>query len=329
MRQLSYDGGMSPSSAKSSPGPEINSQPVLEVRGLVKNFGTRQAVRGLDFVIDQGECLGFLGPNGAGKTTTIMMLLGLVEKTAGDSRIFGLEVPGRLSEIKQRLGVASQTDNLDPDLTVEENLLTYAGYFGIRKRQARSRTGELLDFFALQQRRHDLVPHLSGGQRRRLLLARALINQPDFLILDEPTIGLDPQSRHLIWERLASLRRQGTTMLLTSHYMEEVSRLSNRVIIIDEGRIVAKGEPRQLVADLVGLDVFEVAGTPGELASLEKAAATCHVTVERLPDRLYIYAREECPELETLIRPLKNWLRRPANLEDLFIQLTGRSLREA
>jgi lipooligosaccharide transport system ATP-binding protein len=328
-RKLSYDGGMSPQSGKEGSRTDNIPRPVLEVRGLIKNFGERQAVRGLDFSINQGECLGFLGPNGAGKTTTILMLLGLVAKTGGDSRIFGLPVPGKLREIKQRLGVASQTDNLDPDLTVEENLLTYAGYFGIRKRQACSRTGELLDFFALQQRRHDLVPHLSGGQRRRLLLARALINQPDFLILDEPTIGLDPQSRQLIWERLASLRRQGTTMLLTSHYMEEVSRLSTRVIIIDEGRIVAKGEPQQLVADLVGLDVFEVAGTPGELDRLETAVAFCQASVERLQDRLFIYTREECPELEALVRPLKGWLRRPANLEDLFIKLTGRFLREA
>jgi lipooligosaccharide transport system ATP-binding protein len=306
-----------------------DSRPVVDVRGLTKTFGDRKAVRGLDFSINQGECLGFLGPNGAGKTTTILMLLGMVKQTAGECAIFGMPVPARLREIKQRLGVASQIDNLDPDLTVEENLLVYAGYFGIRKQLAHSRIGELLDFFALQQRRHDLVPHLSGGQRRRLILARALVNQPDFLILDEPTIGLDPQSRHLIWERLANLRRQGTTMLLTSHYMEEVSRLSNRVLIIDEGRIVAQGEPRQLIADLVGLDVFEVPGAAGELDRLESRLSSCRATIERLPDRLFIYTLEECQELETLIRSLNGWVRRPANLEDLFIRLTGRSLREA
>jgi lipooligosaccharide transport system ATP-binding protein len=312
-----------------SSSPANPSQPVLEVQGLVKNFGDRAVVRGLDFSINPGECLGFLGPNGAGKTTTILMLLGMVEKTAGDCRIFGLPVETGLRVIKQRLGVASQTDNLDPDLTVEENLLIYAGYFGIPKHRARHRSGELLDFFALRQRRHDLVPQLSGGQRRRLLLARALINEPEFLILDEPTIGLDPQSRYLIWERLANLRRLGTTMLLTSHYMEEVSRLSNRVLIIDEGRIVAQGEPQQLIDDFVGLDVYEVPGSPTELDGLEEAIGSCAASSERLPDRLFIYAREECQELEALVRPLRGWLRRPANLEDLFIKLTGRSLREA
>jgi lipooligosaccharide transport system ATP-binding protein len=304
-------------------------RPVLEVRGLAKRFGERHVVRGLDFRIDRGECLGFLGPNGAGKTTTILMLLGLVEKTAGESRIFGLPVNGCLREIKQRVGVASQADNLDPDLTVAENLVIYGGYFGIPRRQARRRAGELLDFFALSHRSDDLIPHLSGGQRRRLILARALVNEPEFLILDEPTIGLDPQSRHLIWERLATLRLQGTTMLLTSHYMEEVSRLSNRVLIIDEGLIVAQGEPQRMIAELVGVDVFEVPGSAAELDALEEAVAFCDAKVERLKDKLYIYARAECPELEERVRTMHGWLRRPADLEDLFIQLTGRSLREA
>lgn len=325
--RLAYDGGMQPPISS----PQIAAKasvPVLAVHGLSKRFGGRIAVRGLDFSINSGECLGFLGPNGAGKTTTILMLLGMVSKSAGDIFVFGLPVESRLREIKQRVGVASQT-NLDPDLTVEENLLIYAGYFGFDKRRARSRADELLHFFALEQRCRDLVPHLSGGQRRRLLLARALINRPEFLIMDEPTIGLDPQSRHLIWERLSSLRGQGTTMLLTSHYMEEVSRLSNRVLIIDEGRIVAQGEPQQLIANLVGMDVFEVPGTPEELDALEAAMGPCAATVERLQDRLFIYTREKCPELESLIRPHKGWLQRPASLEDLFIQLTGRSLREA
>jgi lipooligosaccharide transport system ATP-binding protein len=187
----------------------------------------------------------------------------------------------------------------------------------------------MLDFFALAHRSGDLIPHLSGGQRRRLILARALINEPEFLILDEPTIGLDPQARFLIWERLETLRRQGTTMLLTSHYMEEVSRLSSRVLIIDEGRIVAQGEPQQMIEELVGLDVFEVPGSAKELDALEEAVAFCEATVERLKDKLYIYVRAECPELEERVRTMHGWLRRPASLEDLFIQLTGRSLREA
>ncbi|MDA8165412.1 MAG: ATP-binding cassette domain-containing protein [Desulfobacteraceae bacterium] len=315
--------------ASDKSGAKAGNPPVLEVNGLAKRFGDRQVVRGLDFRIERGECLGFLGPNGAGKTTTILMLLGLVEKSAGESRIFGLPVNGHLRAIKQRVGVASQTDNLDPDLTVEENLLIYASYFGMGRQQARRRAGELLDFFALSQRKGDLVPQLSGGQRRRLILARALVNEPELLILDEPTIGLDPQSRHLIWERLATLRSQGTTMLLTSHYLEEVSRLSSRVVIIDEGRIVAQGEPQRMIAELVGVDVFEVPGPAAALDAIEAAVALCDATVERVKDKLYIYARAECPELEEKVRAMHGWLRRPANLEDLFIQLTGRSLREA
>lgn len=303
---------------------------LVSVNGLTKHFGERQAVRGVDFLIIQGECLGLLGPNGAGKTTIIQMLLGLVEKTAGDVLMFSMHPNHRnLPKIKARIGVVPQNDNLDTDLTVEENLITYGAYFNLKKKAIRNRIGELLDFFALNNRRHDIIQHLSGGQRRRLLLARALINDPEFIILDEPTIGLDPQARYLIWERLETLREQGTTMLLTSHYMDEVSRLSNRVLILDHGLIVAQGEPKKMVTDLVGIDVFEVEGSKDELSILEKAVATCQATTERTADRLYIYTREDCSRLEKLMGEKRNWIRRPANLEDLFIQLTGRNLRES
>nr|WP_169755600.1 ATP-binding cassette domain-containing protein [Dissulfurirhabdus thermomarina] len=303
-------------------------EPVVEVVGLRKDFGERQAVRGIDFRIHAGECVGLLGPNGAGKTTTIHVLLGLVRKTAGEVRVFGMPVPSRLRHIKLRTGVTPQADNLDPDLTVLENLLTYAAYFDVPARTARGRAEELLDFFALDGYRDEIIQHLSGGQRRRLLLARALINAPDLVILDEPTIGLDPQARHLIWDRLDALRARGTPMLLTSHYMEEVERLSSRVLIMDHGRIVARGEPRQMVRDLLGQEVVEVTGTEAELDGLLAAIAPCDVTTERLPGRLFVFTRAACPELEARIRPMKHWVRRPAGLEDLFIHLTGRTLRE-
>jgi lipooligosaccharide transport system ATP-binding protein len=225
--------------------------------------------------------------------------------------------------------VVPQADSLDPDLTVAENLLTYAGYFNIPRQKALAKTEELLHFFALANRRAEIIEHLSGGQRRRLLLARALINEPQLLILDEPTIGLDPQARHLMWERLELLQGQGTTMLLTSHYLDEVSRLSNRVLIMDQGRIVARGEPAQLIKELVGLEVFEVEGKGGELDALAQSFRDCDAVIERANDKLYIYTREECAHLEKLLVTTRSWLRRPANLEDLFIKLTGRSLRES
>jgi lipooligosaccharide transport system ATP-binding protein len=302
---------------------------IVSVEFLSKFFGSRCAVDRISFAIQQGECLGFLGPNGAGKTTSINMLLGLVAKSSGRIRIMGMEIPGRQREANRLIGVVPQTDSLDPDLTVEENLLTYAGYFAIPARTAKAKTAELLDFFALANRRREIIEHLSGGQRRRLLLARALINDPQLLILDEPTVGLDPQARHLIWERLAILQERGTTMLLTSHYLDEVERLSSRVLIMDHGRVVAQGVPRQLIKELVGADVFEIEGTAAELDALEKTFAQCNAATERVSDKLYAYTREDCSRIEALLKNSRSWLRRPANLEDLFIQLTGRSLRES
>lgn len=302
---------------------------VVAVTELSKWFGERLVVDKISFSIRRGQCVGFLGPNGAGKTTCINMLLGLVEKSGGDIRIFDLEAPRFHREIKARIGVVPQADSLDPDLSVEENLHTYAGYFRIPRRIARVRVEELLHFFALHNRKDEIIEHLSGGQRRRLLLARALINQPELLILDEPTIGLDPQARHLIWERLETLQAQGTTMLLTSHYLDEVSRLSQQVLILDHGHVVVQGEPRQLITDFVGLEVFEVEGTPSELDELQASFAQCNATQERVGDKLYVYAKEECSRLEKVLGGAGSWVRRPANLEDLFIQLTGRSLRES
>jgi lipooligosaccharide transport system ATP-binding protein len=302
--------------------------PLVEIRNLTKRFGDRVAVKDLDLCIYPGECLGLLGPNGAGKTTTIHMLLGLVRSTSGKISVFGESIPERLKQIKLRIGVVPQGDNLDPDLTVFENLLVYAAYFGIDRSTARKRADDLLGFFALKNRSNEIIQHLSGGQRRRLLLSRALINAPELLILDEPTIGLDPQARHLIWERLEDLRSQGTTMLLTSHYMDEVSRLTNRVLILDEGKIVAQGNPGEMVADMMGSEVFEVADSQEKLDALEETLRSCKVDIERVADRLFIYAHEPCTELETMAISLRHVNKRPANLEDLFLKLTGRTLRE-
>ncbi len=302
---------------------------IVVVDSLSKYFGERCAVNNISFTIKAGECVGFLGPNGAGKSTTLHMLMGLVRRSAGAIHLLGSEVPRHHQEVKYKIGVVPQNDSLDPDLSVEENLLTYAGYFNIPARQAMAKVDELLGFFALENRRREIIDQLSGGQRRRLLLARALINEPQLLILDEPTVGLDPQARHLMWDRLEILREQGTTMLLTSHYMDEVARLSSRVLILDRGKIVAQGEPEQLITEMVGLEVFEVEGSEPELDTLEEMFGQCDATMERVSGKLYIYTQEDCSRLEQMFGDRRDWLRRPANLEDLFIQLTGRSLRES
>ena len=303
--------------------------PALAVNEVSKAYANRRAVEAISLSIEAGEIVGLLGPNGAGKTTTINMLLGLVRKSAGEIRLFDLPVPRRLARVKAMIGVVPQADSLDPDLTVEQNLLLYASYYSIPGTVARQRTAELLHFFALQSRRQEVIGQLSGGQRRRLLLARALINDPKLLILDEPTIGLDPQARHLMWERLQALKMAGTTMLLTSHYLDEVAHLSDRVLIIDHGCIVAQGEPRQLITDLVGIEVFEVEGSAAELDLLAQELADCDASTERVASTLYVYAKKECDHIEALLKKTRSWVRRPANLEDLFIQLTGRSLRES
>ncbi len=303
--------------------------PVIEIKNLVKRFGDREVVSGLDLCVEQGECIGLLGPNGAGKTTTIHMLTGLAVPTSGSITVFGLPAEKRLREIKLRTGVVPQSDSLDPDLTVLENLVIYAGYFGIRTRKARKRAEELLDFFALKSRSNEIIQNLSGGQRRRLLLARALINAPDLLILDEPTVGLDPQARLLIWERLSILRRQGTTMLLTSHYMEEVQRLATRVIILENGKTLTQGVPSEMVRQEIGEEVIEFTDDPERLDIIEKQLAGCDgVTTERYDGRLVVYVRKPCRETDELAISQRHVIKRPPTLEDLFLKLTGRRLKD-
>ncbi len=303
-------------------------RPVLQITGLKKRFGKRQVLKGLDIAVYPGQCLALLGPNGAGKTTTIRIVLGLVVATSGKISVFGMPLPKYLRRVKYQIGVVPQMDNLDPDLSVLENLLIYARYFRIKHATARERARELLSFFALHNRKDEIIQNLSGGQRRRLLLARALINKPRLLILDEPTIGLDPQARLLIWERLKHLREMGTTMLLTSHYMEEVARLATRVIIIDHGKSIARGGPVDIVEKMLGTEIMEIYGPEEKLSILQQALKNCNVTAERVKDRLYVYIKQSCPELDNATKDFPTVVKRPATLEDLFLKLTGRKLRE-
>ncbi len=302
--------------------------PVVAMEGVRKRFGPVEAVRSISLKIASGECVALLGPNGAGKTTTIKMLLGLVIPDSGSMEVFGLELSRHLREIKHRMGVCPQADNLDPDLTVLENLLTYASYFSMGRREALARASELLGFFALKERSGAVIENLSGGQRRRLLIARALINRPELFILDEPTIGLDPQARHLIWDRLRALKEAGTTMLLTSHYMEEVEELADRVVIVDQGKVVAQGRVEELVGREVGHQVVEVRGPRERVEELEQRARRCGAQWERQGERLYIYLRDPCPLLDGMGGNGLTVVKRPANLEDLFLRLTGRRLKE-
>ncbi len=305
--------------------------PIVEAVGLRKRYDKREVVCGVDFTVRARECFGLLGPNGAGKTTTIRMLTCFSPLDAGTLTVFGLAVnTANARAIKSRLGVAPQEENLDPDLTVAMNLVVYASYFGIGGAAARARVSELLVFAELADRADDRIATLSGGMKRRLVLARALINRPRLLVLDEPTTGLDPQARHLVWERLRELKRSGVAMLLTTHYMEEAEQLCDRIVVMDHGRIIAEGTPASLIAAHVGRDVIEVAA--GDLAARARVQALCHPLggrIETLGDRVILYVNGE-PEARAALAALvsETIVHRRATLEDVFLTLTGRELRE-
>lgn len=300
---------------------------VIEAENLRKKFGDLVAVDGISFSVAPGECFGMLGPNGAGKTSTIRMIYGFSPMTGGHLKVFGLDIPRDLREIKSRIGVCQQENTLDPDLTVQQNLEVFARYFDIPKKAAREKARELLQFIALDHRKNARVNELSGGLARRLVLARALINDPELLILDEPTTGLDPQSRHQVWERLDDLRSRGLTIVLTTHYMDEASRLCDRLMIMDHGRILVQGTPIELIREHVGHDVIEVAGPNRELRTYVQTQGLEH---EDLGHRLIVYGHEG----DVLFRRLstqycrEGCLLRTATLEDVFLKLTGRELRE-
>ncbi len=304
-------------------------EPVIEATSLKKTFGDLVAVDGLSFTVESGECFGILGPNGAGKTSTIRMIYGFSPMTAGDLNVFGMDIRRRYRAVKNRIGVCQQENNLDPDLTVVQNLEVYAGFFNVPRREARRRALELLSFMSLENRRDTRAMELSGGMMRRLVIARALINNPDLLILDEPTTGLDPQSRHQVWERLEELRSRGLSILLTTHYMDEAARLCDRLIIMDKGKLLVEGSPRDLVERFAGRHVIEVA-EPTE--SLRAWVRERGLQSDDLGHRLIVFGNES--DSEGLFReiaarcPGDGCLLRMATLEDVFLKLTGRELRE-
>ena len=303
--------------------------PLFEVRDLTKRYGDNVVVDGVSFAIQPGECLGVIGPNGAGKTTTIRMCLGLVEPDGGAVHAFGLRMPHDALAIKAQLGVVSQFDSLDPDFTCAENLLVYGRYFRLPEAQIRARIPALLEFAALSHKANAKPGELSGGMRRRLSLARALVNDPRLLLLDEPTTGLDPQARHLMWERLQVLLQQGKAILLTTHFMDEAERLCSRLLVLDHGRKITEGKPRDLIAGHLEPDVVEAYG-PGALALAESPLKAMAVRTEVSGETVFFYTQDARPLLATLARehPRLRTLHRPANLEDLFLKLTGRQIRE-
>jgi lipooligosaccharide transport system ATP-binding protein len=305
----------------------MNGAPALSARGLHKFFDELEVVRGVDIEVPPGECFGLLGPNGAGKTTTLKLCLGLSDPDAGTIELLGEPVPRRAREARRRVGVVPQFDNLDPDFTVTENLIVYGRYFGMQVREIEARIPQLLEFAGLAGRARAKIQTLSGGMRRRLTLARALVNDPQLIFMDEPTTGLDPQARHLIWERLRQLTLEGRTLVLTTHFMEEAERLCRRVAIMDHGRIIAEGSPRKLVAEHIESQVVEVHG-PGVGAWIAHAKDLAP-RVERAGETAFCYARDVKSVLESLAgqRELV-YLHRPANLEDVFLKLTGRDLRD-
>ena len=306
-------------------------QYLLNVENLVKRFGDNTVVDDLSFHISPGECLGVIGPNGAGKTTTLRMCLGLTEPDAGSITYFeNLAMPKDALAIKGRLGVVAQMDTLDPDITAEENLLVYGRYFGMKDRDIKARIANLLEFGALTSKAKAKPGELSGGMKRRLSLARALINQPQMLMLDEPTTGLDPQARHLMWERLQMLMQEGKSILLTTHFMDEAERLCDRLLVIDHGKKIAEGKPRDLIAAHLEPDVVELYGQGAlALAAPDSPLRQHAARVEVSGETVFFYTAHAQP----LLMALQAWphirsLHRPANLEDLFLKLTGRQIRE-
>ncbi|MBU0587225.1 MAG: ATP-binding cassette domain-containing protein [Gammaproteobacteria bacterium] len=306
---------------------------ILSAQGLCKHYGSSVVVDDLSFVIEPGECLGVIGPNGAGKTTTIRMCLGLTAPDAGDIhfRFAGqpdLQMPQDALAIKARLGVVSQFDTLDPDFSCAENLLVYGRYFRMKDADIRARIPKMLEFAALSHKADVKPGELSGGMKRRLSLARALVNDPRLLLLDEPTTGLDPQARHLMWERLQLLLQQGKSILLTTHFMDEAERLCTRLLVLDHGRKIAEGRPRELIAQHLEPDVVEVYGN-GALALVDSPLKSHAARVEVSGETVFFYTHDARALLDALVaHPQLRTLHRPANLEDLFLKLTGRQIRE-
>ena len=304
---------------------------LVRARGLTKRFAEFTAVDRIDFDVAPGEAFGFLGPNGAGKTSAMRMIACASPVTAGELRVIGMDPATDASRIKARLGVIPQLDNLDAELTVSENLLMYARYFDIPRAAALQRVAELLDFVQLAERADSQVEPLSGGMKRRLTIARGLINEPELILLDEPTTGLDPQARHLIWDRLYRLKRGGATLLLTTHYMDEAEQLCDRLVVMDKGRIVAAGSPRQLIERYSTREVLELRVRDDLRPGLVERLAGIADRIEELPDRVQLYVLDGERALEQVHErgmPTESALVRRATLEDVFLRVTGRTLSE-
>ena len=301
---------------------------VIVATNLRKDFDKLTAVAGINFSIEEGECFGFLGPNGAGKSTTMRMIYCVSPLTSGTLNVLGMDVKeDRQREIKALIGVVPQENNLDPDFTVHKNLTVYARYFQIEPKLASKRADELIEFMQLKEKRDSKIEELSGGMKRRLTIARALINDPRILILDEPTTGLDPQARHLIWERVRELKKRKVTVILTTHYMDEAEQLCDRLIILDKGKIVAEGNPRDLIEEHVSSQVLEMIPPSDELIKLVKEQGW---TFERYADRIFVYTNDSTAVMEQIKGKvsLERSIIRNATLEDVFLKLTGRGLVE-
>ena len=307
------------------------SDPLIHARGLTKRFDKLLAVDAIDLDVERGEAFGFLGPNGAGKTSTMRMIGCVSAPSAGELSVLGMNPVQDGPRIRARLGVVPQADTLDMELRVEENLLTYARYFDIPRDIARRRTRELLEFVQLSDRAKDGVEPLSGGMKRRLTIARALVNEPELLLLDEPTTGLDPQARHLVWDRLYRLKQRGVTIVLTTHYMDEAEQLCDRLVVMDKAKIVASGSPRSLIAQYSTREVLELRFSIDAPASLDSKLEGLADRVEVLPDRVLLYTHDGEAAAAALhgrgVEPESTLVRR-STLEDVFLRLTGRSLIE-
>jgi lipooligosaccharide transport system ATP-binding protein len=307
----------------------MTSQEVLiKAHNLTKRYNHFTAVDHIDFEVYKGECVGFLGPNGAGKTTTVRMIYCFSPVTEGELTVAGMNVSTQSREIKGMVGVAPQEDNLDPDFTVIKNLQVYARYFDIPKAEAAKRAMELLKFFQLEEKQTRSIDELSTGMKRRLIIARALINQPQILLLDEPTTGLDPQGRHIVWDEIRNLLKQGVTIILTTHYMDEAAALCDRVLIVDNGKIIETGVPQKLIKEQVGEDVLEVPYNETILKALKEELPEAHIEI--FGDQIRVFIQQPHGVFERIVKkfPGVNMTIRNANLEDVFLKLTGRKLRE-
>lgn len=305
----------------------LNSADALTVSGLRKSYEGNEVVAGIDFTVPTGTCFGLLGPNGAGKTTSLRCCLGLTRPDSGQITLCGYGIPAQADTARERVGVVPQFDNLDPDFTTSENLMVYGRYFGISDAIIRARIPDLLHFAGLAGKERARIQTLSGGMKRRLTLARALINDPDIIFLDEPTTGLDPQARHLIWDRLKQLTARGKTLILTTHFMDEAERLCDRLAVLDHGHLVTEGAPRELIATHIEPQVVEVFGD--EAAAWARSRNSLGERLEVAGDTAFFYCRDTTPLLAALSdAPALRYMHRAASLEDVFIKLTGRELRD-